>query len=89
MRGYFLIPLCLLVLGCTASHYSRVNEPSLYEALDRRADGAKGFLSGSRVAYEVKSTYKSSSKLCRVVSFSEANSFRTETFCKVKGGEWK
>ena len=89
MKGYCLIPLCLLVIGCTASQHSRVTEPSLYTALDRRADGAKGFLSGNRVTYEVKATYKSSSKLCRVVSFSEAKKFRTETFCKVKGGEWK
>jgi hypothetical protein len=88
MRSFVLIPLCLLVLGCTASNYSRVTEPSLYTALDRLEDGATGFLSGNRVAYEIKSTYKSSSKLCRVVSFSEANRFSTETFCKVKGGEW-
>ena len=66
-----------------------MTEPSLYTALDRQADGTKGFLSGNRVAYEVKSTYKNSSKLCRIVSFSEVNKFSTETFCKVKGGEWK
>ena len=83
-----LIPLCLLVLGCTASNYSRVTEPSLYTALDRLEEGARGFLCGNWVGYEMKATSKSLSKLCRVVSFSEVNRFSTETFCKVKGGEW-
>lgn len=64
----------------------------IYEELNSKPDGYKGFVKETNKSYEIISTkikttpgYK---KLCRVVGFKDKDSYQVRTFCKFKGGNW-
>ena len=62
--------------------------PELTEALGAEMDGFE-LLTPEGETYTIVSTFASSEKLCRVVSLETRLTFAIESFCKVKGGEWR
>lgn len=88
-HSYLLIVLCSLVAACSAPVYDRVANPQLYSALDRKLDGTVGYMVGTETKFRIVSTKRSSTRLCRVVTFETTGKFTTKSFCKTKGGEWR
>jgi hypothetical protein len=78
----------LLLAGCVSSNFSRSSTPELYSALDTQRDGYTASL-GSNASFEIVSTRTDGTRLCRVVNIDQPNRFVTESFCKVRGGEWR
>ena len=85
-----LIASAVLLAACVAPvAYSRAMAPDLYRALDSQPDGYGGFLAATGARYKIVSTRASTVKLCRVVTIKAPGSFKTKSFCKAKGGEWR
>ena len=92
LRMVFLVGGIALLSGCAVpTTYTRGAHPTLFAAMDTRNDGATGTVPQTGEKFTIVSTHVNSAGtlLCRVVSFKAPNSFRTKTFCKRKGGEWK
>lgn len=89
-----VIPLALVTIlsGCATMQYGdydRESAPDLYSALDSAPDGYEGRTADGVYAYEIVSTLTDGNRLCRVVNLSGDGRFHTESFCKVRGGEWR
>jgi len=78
----------LLLAGCVSSSLSRSSMPELYSALDTQRDGYTALL-GNGASFEIVSTHTDGTRLCRIVNIDQPNRFVTESFCKVRGGEWR
>lgn len=85
-----LLAMLGVLAACMAPvTYTRAMSPDLFQALDTRADGYSGVVRSTGATYKIVSTRASSAKLCRVVTIKSAGFFQSESFCKVKGGEWR
>ena len=88
MRHFSVVFAGLLLAGCVSSNFSRSSTPELYSALDTQRDGYTASLS-SGSSFEIVSTHTDGTRLCRVVNLDQPDRFLTESFCKVRGGEWR
>jgi hypothetical protein len=63
----------------------------LADVLNSKSDGYIGAIGSSQDSYKIVSTKISNSgvKLCRVLSVESENEFKVETYCKMKGGNWR
>ena len=82
---FYLISCTTLVKN---RNFERNTHSNLFDALDKEKNNFSSKLPDSE-KFTIVSTYKNSNKLCRLVKFESEKSFYAETFCKIKGGEWK
>ena len=61
---------------------------TLIRALGTEKDGFE-LVTSEGSTYSIISTYASPERLCRVVSLETSLAFAIESFCKIKGGEWR
>lgn len=61
---------------------------TLIQALGTEQDGFE-LVTSEGSTYSIISTYASTERLCRVVSLETSLAFAIESFCKIKGGEWR
>lgn len=61
---------------------------TINQNLDSQLDGFTDILENGD-KYVINSTYANDLKLCRVVTFQGNGISHIETFCKVKGGNWR
>ena len=80
------------LISCTTLEknrdFERKSHSNLFNALDKEKNNFSSKLLDNE-KFTIISTYKNSNKLCRLVKFESDKSFYAETFCKIKGGEWK
>ncbi len=81
-----------LIAGCATTQsvdYDRPAAPGMFQALDTQPDGFEGLTADGRFEYEIVSTLTDGERLCRVVNLEGEERFHTESFCRVRGGEWR
>ena len=87
---YLSIALVVLTLvGCATMDFARSTDATLYQALDTQPDGFSATADDNAYSFELVSTRTDGTRLCRVVNIETENHFHTESFCKVRGGEWR
>lgn len=89
MRAAVLILSVALLSACVATTFNRSATPNLYTALDSQLDGYSGALASGAGHFEIVSTRTDGRRLCRVVNVETEGRFHTESFCKIRGGEWR
>ena len=95
MIGQFIIPIITLAVFASCSSFNqphsfdRSSHPEIFAALDAMPDGYQGDLTSSGQIFHIKSTHVNETKLCRLVVIKGKETFHGESFCKIKGGEWR
>ena len=95
MIGQFIIPIITLVVFASCSSFNqphsfdRSSHPEIFAALDAMPDGYQGDLTSSGEIFHIRSTHVNETKLCRLVVIEGKETFHGESFCKIKGGEWR
>lgn len=87
MRTLVVAAISLVLAGCGALQLSPNDQAHIYNALDTKPDGYSATL-GS-LAYTIRETLASDTKLCRVVEIDKPDHFYVESFCKAPGGIWR
>ena len=89
-RGLALALVGAALAGCVAIAPGGdfVAGPSVVAALDTQADGYRG-VTDSGEPFTIVSTSASATELCRVVTVDRAGRFEVESFCKIRGGQWR
>lgn len=92
IKFIILLFLTSFLISCTTleknRNFERNTHSNLFDALDKEKNNFSSNLLDNK-KFTIVSTYKNSNKLCRLVKFESDKSFYAETFCKIKGGEWK
>jgi len=69
--------------------FARAEHPDMFAALDTSPDGYEGTVRATGETFRIKSTHVNASRLCRLVEIRGNDTFVGESFCKIKGGEWR
>ena len=88
MKQVIVIYLSLLIAGCTSALLTQDQE-TIFGALNSKVDGYSFKSETSGDVYTIISTYANDTRLCRVVSLKNVDRFIVESYCKVKGGQWR
>lgn len=93
MRLVGLIIITILASGCSYKfeqnrQFERKDFPLLFSSLDQEKDGFASIASTGE-NFEIISTHRNDTKLCRLVKLKSSELIYMETFCKVKSGEWR
>ena len=89
MKKSLSLLIILALSACAGNIYDRRGSPALYLALDSQPDGYTGSLADGYGNFEIVSTLTDGTTLCRVVNINTFDRFQTESFCKLRGGEWR
>lgn len=85
LGGIFLLGACA---EPTANTYTRSTSPVFFAALDSQPNGTKGGLSDGSL-FLIQQTRVKSNLLCRDVQIVGSYGVEQQTYCKIKGGEWR
>lgn len=88
---FIAVGAVLFVGACSAlstNSYTRTTSPMFFAALDSAPNGAKGELNDGAL-YLIQKTRAKSNLLCRDVQVVHDSGVRKQTYCKIKGGEWR
>jgi hypothetical protein len=93
MKFVGLIVIAIFVSGCSTKfeqnrEFERKDFPLLFSSLDKEKDGFSSIASTGE-NFEIISTHRNDNKLCRLVKLKSPDLIYMETFCKIKGGEWR
>ncbi len=90
MKGLITVVLIMVLAGCASMpNLDRAQAPGLFAALDSQPDGYTGDTADGVYQFEIISTRSDGTRLCRVVNLESDNRFHTESYCKIRGGEWQ
>ena len=87
MRILIVAAISLVLAGCGSLRLSPNDQAHLYNALDTQPDGYSATLAS--LAYTIRETLASDTKLCRVVEIDQPGHFYVESYCKAPGGLWR